>query len=100
MSHRMRPWKSVAPPGVNGSTRRTGFAGHADSCARARGAMARAGANLRSSLLFKRVEYRTHDEPPAPSHRTRRDGAAGVRAAEEDVRDRLPRAGRAARSAG
>src|SRR3954470_16516093 len=35
MSHRMRPWKSVAPPGENGRIRRTGFAGHAASCARA-----------------------------------------------------------------
>src|SRR6185436_5001680 len=75
LSHSLssRPWKSVLPPGVNGSTSRTGFAGQlaAASCARARPApSASAAPALRSALrlmpgmiaiesihMSKRVEF-------------------------------------------
>src|SRR5438132_14005649 len=81
MSQRMRPWKSVAPPGVNGSTSRTGFAGHAEtSWARAHPATPSAATHLRTCLLRKRVKYRTRAGPPPTSLSARRVGALPLRA--------------------
>jgi len=56
MSHRIRPWKSVEPPGVNGRISLTGFAGHVSTgCARAALGIPSAAKYLTTSLRFTRV---------------------------------------------